>query len=123
VTGNQTTLTLREYVDVRFEAQEKAVNAALAAAQKAVEKAEAASEKRFESVNEFRATLSDQARLLMPRLEAEAQYRTITEKIDVLTSRVNAREDRGAGMSQGWVILLGIVAVIGTIIGGIVAFT
>src|SRR6185369_5329462 len=62
----------------RFEAQqksihdllmaaEKAVAIAMASADRAVLKAEAAAEKRFEGVNEFRATLSDQAVRLMPR--------------------------------------------------------
>src|ERR1700679_2961767 len=44
---------------------EKAVNAALAAADRAVLKAETAAEKRFESVNEFRAVLSNQSATLM----------------------------------------------------------
>lgn len=51
----------------RFQAQEKAVIAAMLSADRAVAKAEAASEKRFESVNEFRGTLSDQVRLFIPR--------------------------------------------------------
>lgn len=114
-----TEISLREYVDLLASTQKEAVNAALAAAQKAVDKAEAASERRFESVNEFRATLSDQARLLMPRLEAEQQFKTMSEKIDVLTARVNARDDRGAGLHLGWVLLVGVIAVIGTIVGAI----
>lgn len=105
-------ISLREYVDIRFEA-----------AQKAIDKAEAASEKRFEGVNEFRASLADQSRLLMPRSEAEQQFKTIAEKIDVLTARINARDDRGAGMSQGWLWLVGGVAVIGTIAGAVALFS
>jgi hypothetical protein len=112
-----TALSLREYVDVRFEAQEKAVNAALAAAQKAVDKAESASERRFESVNEFRSALGDQARLLMPRIEAEQQFKTIGEKIDVLTNRINARDDRGVGMGQVLPWLVAAVATVGAIVG------
>lgn len=54
----------------RFDAQEKAVAAALAAAKEAVVKAEAASEKRFDSVNEFRNTLKDQTATFITRGEA-----------------------------------------------------
>lgn len=125
-------VSLREYVDNRFEAQdkavaaalaaqEKAVTAALAAADRAVAKAEAASERRFESINEFRGALADSARLLMPRSEAEQQMRAMTDKIDDVTNRVNARDDRGRGLGQGWVILVAAIGLIGTVIG-LVAF-
>lgn len=120
--GNNS-VSLREYVDSRFEAQEravaaalaaqeKAVTAALAAADRAVAKAEAASERRFESINEFRGALADSARLLMPRQESEQLHRTTAEKIDVLTARVNARDDRSRGLGQGWAILAAAVAFI-----------
>lgn len=48
----------------------------------AVLKAEDASEKRFESVNEFRAQLNDQATTFVTRRELEA----VSEKIDRLTA-------------------------------------
>lgn len=112
------TVTWREYVDSRFEtqdravaaalaAQEKAVAAALAAADRAVAKAEAASERRFESVNEFRSALNDNARTLIPRAEAEERFRGVAEKLDVLTARVNAREERGRGAGEMWAFILG----------------
>jgi hypothetical protein len=99
---HNTLISLREYVDIRFDAQEKAVNAALAAADRAVNKAEIASEKRFENMNEFRGALADSARLLMPRAEYEQAMRGITNKVELLESRVNARDDRSAGEGQGW---------------------
>jgi hypothetical protein len=51
---------------------ERAVTAALDAAGKAVDKAETAAEKRFDSVNEFRQQLADQAATFMPRSESES---------------------------------------------------
>lgn len=69
-------------VNAALIAQEKAVNAALTAANAAVTKAEVASEKRFESQNEFRAQLADQAARLLSRAEAEARFMGIAEKID-----------------------------------------
>ncbi len=66
----------------RFEAQEKAVTAALDAAKEAVAKAETAAEKRFDAVNEFRAQLADQASTFMPRNEYNVQYQSLNEKID-----------------------------------------
>lgn len=116
-----TVISLREYVDVRLEALEKGMNAAINAAQKAVDKAEVASERRFEGVNEFRAALNDNARLLMPRSEAEQIFNAMTEKIEVLNARINSREDRGAGMNQGWIILVAAIGVIGTIVAVILS--
>lgn len=83
-------------------AQEKAVAAALAAADRAVAKAETAAERRFESQNEFRGTLTDQARTFMPRAEAEQTMRAMNEKLENLTARVNARDDRGRGAGALW---------------------
>jgi hypothetical protein len=130
-------ITLREYVDMRFMAvdarfqdQEKAVNAALvaaksavdaalAAAQKAVDKAEGAAERRFEGMNEFRAALGDATRLNMPRTEAEQQINSLSDKVSELTVRLQAREDRGEGKGQMWSVIgsvIAVVASIGTII-------
>lgn len=127
-------LTLREYVDTRFEAQreavaaalaaqEKAVAAALAAADRAVAKAEMAAEKRFEAVNEFRAALADNFRTLMPRSESEQAVRTINDKIDILTARVNARDERGQGRGDvvGWII--GAVGLVAAVISIVFALT
>lgn len=61
--------------------QEKQVNAALLAADRAVSKAELASEKRFEAVNEFRQTLSDQASNFATRNEVETKVNTTTIKV------------------------------------------
>jgi hypothetical protein len=127
-------IPLREYVDKCFEAQEKAVAAALAAQEKAVAaalaaadravaKAEAAAERRFESVNEFRSALADNFRTLMPRSESEQAVKTINEKIDILTLRVNTREDRGKGIGDfaGWIV--GAVGLIATVISIVFALT
>jgi hypothetical protein len=98
-------------------AQDKAVSAALNAAEKAVAKAEVASEKRFDSVNEFRGQLSDQAATFMPRAEAEAQYRSMTDKIDDLKSYRAATAGIAAGRSQWWGWLVAAVGLFATVIG------
>lgn len=67
-------------------AQKEAVAAALSAADRAVLKAEIAAEKRFDGVNEFRQTLADQQRTLMPRSEVEVINKAMTDKIDLLTA-------------------------------------
>jgi hypothetical protein len=111
-----TLISLREYVDIRFEAQEKAVNAALAAAERAVTKAEIASEKRFDSVNEFRAALGDSSRLLMPRSEAEQRMAALDKAISELKTTVDAKDNRGIGISAGLMMVVTGISVLVNII-------
>jgi hypothetical protein len=116
VTESNDVVTLREYVDIRFEAQAEAVKSALASADRAVAKAEAASDKRFDAVNEFRASLNDNTRTLLPRAEAEQAFKAINEKLEQLTSRVNTRDDRGQGMSDIWGYIVGAIGILALII-------
>lgn len=75
-----TTETLKEYLLALLESQHRDLShaihnvettaaSALASSKEAVTKAESATEKRFDSVNEFRATLTDQASRFVTRKE------------------------------------------------------
>ena len=68
--NDNNTVPLKEYVDKQFVLLRESISTALAAVDKESTKNAAAYDKRFDSVNEFRATLADQARLQMPRAEA-----------------------------------------------------
>lgn len=69
-------------VKLALDASEKAINKADIATEKAILKAEQATEKRFDSVNEFRAALSDQAQQFIRRSEVEQRFISVVEKID-----------------------------------------
>lgn len=75
----------------------EAVAAALSAAKEAVDKAEVAANKRFESVNEFREQLSDQASTFLSRELYEAQHGDLIKQVQ----RLNARMDTEAGRMAG----------------------
>ena len=120
-------------VDAALIAADKTVAAALAGQKEAVTKAEVAAEKRFESVNEFRSTLSDQQRNLMPRVEVEIIMKSITDKIENLSKLVDTRADanekriitleskgNGIGQGMGYVALL--IGVVATVTGIIIGF-
>lgn len=114
----------------RFSASQKAlelglagtkseISAALAAADRAVAKAEAASEKRFEGVNEFRETLSDQQRTLMPRAEVEVIVKGLEEKIgnarlliDEMRSRERVTDGTSKGVRDGWGFAVGVAGLV-----------
>jgi hypothetical protein len=67
---------------VRIDSQADKVALALASADRAISKAEMATERRFEAVNEFRATLTDQAAQFVTRREFEALRSAGTERMD-----------------------------------------
>lgn len=109
-------------------------HAALEAADKAIAKSEESYNKRFESVNEFRAQLSDQATRFMPRLEAEQRIGQNAEKINALeqrhgadvgliSSRLDLAAGRGAGLDKGWGYLIALIGVVGGVIGVVIALT
>jgi urease accessory protein UreF len=101
-------ITLREYVDLQFAVQEKAVTAALAAADRAVNKAELAVEKRFENSNEWRNTVETLQRTYLPRTEFVQMNENIMGKISNLQKMVWV----GLGIVLSFQFFLGIAMVI-----------
>lgn len=89
-------------------AAEKAVGTALTAAEKAVNKAEAAAERRFEAVNEFRQQLNDYQTTLLPRNEYDSAHKSLAEKISDLSSRLDKTEGTTKGGQQMWGYLVGV---------------
>ena len=100
----------------RFDAQTKAIDAALQAAKEAVIKAEIATEKRFEAVNEFRGTLTDQAATFVSRAEFNAVRQVYEDRIGALTTRLDKSEGKSAGLSSGWSYIVAAVGVLGILI-------
>lgn len=97
---------LDRFVNQRIDAQADKVVLALTAAERAVTKAETATEKRFEGVNEFRQTLSDQAATFVSRVEYNAMRDAIVEKMQGLIGRVDKAEakNQGIGAVWGWAV-------------------
>jgi hypothetical protein len=100
----------------RFDAQEKAVQAALTAAKEAVLKAEVAAEKRADAANEFRGQLADQAATLMPRSETTLMFAAIAERVDKLEASADKLGGRRRGIADGWGYLVGAVGVVGALV-------
>ena len=105
----------------RFEAQEKAVAAALQAAKEAVTKAETAAEKRFDSVNEFRASLADQAANLMPRNEVTVIIASLAERVNKLEAGHDISTGRGKGLADSWGYLVGAIGAVAAVVAVIFA--
>ena len=115
-------MALKEERDAeRFKAQNEMNGLALAAADRAVTKAENAAEKRFEGVNEFRNTLADQQRTLMPRTEVELALNALKDDVRLLKEQGLKSAGQGAGLSQAWMLILGVLT-LASLVLGILAF-
>lgn len=121
---------LKETLIAQIVSQKEAIQAALVSADKAVQKAEMAAEKRFESVNEFRSTLSDQQRDLATKTECDLRFRAVEDRltesiktrqgqvealgvrIAEIASDIREQKGRGSGLNAGWGYLVGGIGVI-----------
>lgn len=101
---------------VLVDSQAEKVLLALNAADKAVSKAEIATEKRFESVNEFRSSLSDQALNLVSKLEFTAVTKGLSDKLSDLADRINRSEGKGSGLHAGWGYIVGGIGVFAAVV-------
>lgn len=80
----ETLATYRCDVDRRFGEAAMRYQERFDTQKEAISKAEESANKRFDSVNEFRNTLSDQATRLFTRAEAEARFNAISDKMSTL---------------------------------------
>jgi hypothetical protein len=76
-------------------------SAAFLSSEKAIVKAEEAQKSYNERTNELRGTLDDQARMLLPRAEADARFQGFEEKVDDVKKQVaGLRESRSSGYGK-----------------------
>jgi len=101
---------------MRFESLEKQLIASIDDQRRAITKAETAADRRFDGVNEFRASLSDQQRTLIPRLEFEAMRDAMVEKIATLERQLLSQTTRSSTWNQGWLLIVSIGSLILTLI-------
>lgn len=115
--------TLEEFLSQKIKAQadlqqaatqavKEQSNAAMTAAGKAIEKAEQSTEKRFDSVNEFRKTLSDQATDFLSKAEYYANHSALVDKVNILQSRIDSREGKSEGVGASWGVIVGVVGLV-----------
>lgn len=122
-----TTDSLKEHVEAlmnerdrryeqRFQAQEAAVKAAIHSADRANSKAEAAMEKRFDGVNEFRQTLSDQAGQFITRQEVETMFKPLDSKVDENKDTLKEIVGRASGLHASWGYTVGAVGIVAAVV-------
>jgi len=113
--------TQTKALDAAFKAAEAAVDRALASAEKAVSKAEAAAERRFEGVNEFRQTLTDQAATFLTRAEGEARLTALSKELDEQRRLMERNTGRDEGVVTARMLVFSLIAAVGVLVGVYVA--
>jgi hypothetical protein len=102
-----------------IQALRRELELALDAAKEAVTKAETANEKRFDSVNEFRASLSDLTSTLMPRSEAEIRFSTLSDAVSENTRYIDRSGGKATGVDAARDRFIGTATVIAVFIGAV----
>ena len=135
---NQMFTSHKEYFDSKFIAQKDMSDAILRerdaklvdkfeSLATAINKAETATEKRFEGVNEFRATLSDQQKTFLAAAEYKSAHQNLVDLVNasakttadtILTQkeRIDKIENMKTGGQSTWMMIVGIVAFISALI-------
>ena len=107
-------------LDQRFLSSQDAVQAALKSAELAVNKAEVAAEKRFDNVNEFRQTLSDQTKTFV----TEDKFSGLAHQVDLLQGQqAGTREQKttvNATMILVTQVIIGLISVVSLVIAIVV---
>jgi small-conductance mechanosensitive channel len=120
---------LREFLTAQVDNQNKATEIAMAAAKEATSKADAAHEKRFEGVNEFRTTLSDQQKTFVTKAEIDIRVANLDKEMEEISrwrhamdQKVSLQTGRGAGFTAIWGYFIAGVGLIATVVGTAMLF-
>ena len=104
--------SLKKHYDAILLEREKRIDERFKSIDQAVSKAEQATERRFESVNEFRQQLGDQSRSFMPRQENENNNKSINDRIDLVTKKVDKLDNMKQGGNVVWVYIVASISII-----------
>lgn len=103
---------LKEYIDTRLKDNAELYNERAENYQRSFDKTAIDLETRFQSVNEFRRTLSDQTATFITAESARSLVKAESDKIDVLDKRLTIIDGRGVGANAIWGYVIGAVGVI-----------
>lgn len=92
--------TLKEHLEDRVTALKERLDERHKAQMEAIAKAEVAGEKRFDSVNEFRGQLTDQAATFVTRKELEAIVGSVESSLSDLKTRVDTSQGQATGARE-----------------------
>ena len=119
---NEVILTQKEFTEKIFEERDLRLAQKFESLATAINKAEGATEKRFESVNEFRNTLSDQQKTFISSSEYKSAHQNLLDTVNTLSKttsdtittqkeRIDKIENIKQGGAQMWILIVGIIGI------------
>ncbi len=99
----------------RFMAHQEALQVAFSTARDALAEAKLASNVGFEKSNEWRASLNDVMATRISRDEFTTQHSALSEKVDLLSARLDRYEGRSGGVGASWRDALAILSTLAAI--------
>lgn len=93
----------------KFESLEKANVLALSNAKEQTATALASNEKRLDGMNEFRQQQRDMIDTLMPRGEADARFKAMEDKLNIVIAAQNTGKGKFEGANWLWGVIIGLV--------------
>lgn len=88
-----TLATLEIHLSDRIQSLRVGVEAARVASEKALDKSELIISRRLDQMNEFRGAMVDQQKLMVTRVEWEARYESLIDRVEALFKTINERMD------------------------------
>lgn len=114
--------TLKEHFEKILTEKDKAINIALAAAKEAVTVAEKNAEKWRDNANEWRGAMMDREKNFATKAEVMSLKENVEKSLKIEKERADINQGQGVGLHTGWVLLVGVVALISTVIAIISRF-
>ncbi|MEK6884907.1 MAG: hypothetical protein AABY22_35075 [Nanoarchaeota archaeon] len=88
----------------------------MSSSEKAILKAETATERRFDSVNEFRQTLSDQQNNFARKEEIDVRFKSLEDKMNTALASQQNQKGWFSGVGSLWVFIVGLFGIIAVIL-------
>jgi hypothetical protein len=115
-------ITLRDYVDRRFDDQQDAVKTALIASTEAIKNVKDDNQKWRDTMNEWRDALKDREEMFMPRAETEKIIGMLESKIDELDKSNDKQIGLNNGVSKSWGVVTTMVSMAVALVSLVYAF-
>jgi hypothetical protein len=115
-------VTLRDYMDRRFDDQQDAVKTALTASTEAINNVKEDNQKWRDAMNEWRSTMKDREEIFMPRAESEKVMGILESRTDKLEESNDKQVGLSSGVTKSWSVIVTVIGMAITLIGLIYVF-
>lgn len=120
---SEPTISWREYVDTRFDAQKEALTIKDSERQEALRLAREIQTYKDEKANELREQINRERVLYATKDDLKAVVEKFEVTLSPILNYVASQQGRSSGLDKGWAILIGSVGLVGAVISIVFALT